>query len=70
MMILKQWFGLCQCRGALHSPVSCWADCSFQSNTEDDRGKSVMPIRVPREKEKKEVGVVEREKKQKKRGTG
>lgn len=33
-----------------HSLVSCWADSSFQSNTGDDRGKSAMPIRVPRNK--------------------
>lgn len=39
--------------GQEHSPVSCWADCSFQSNTGDDRGKSAVPIRVPRGKEKR-----------------
>lgn len=36
--------------GLAHSPVSCWADCSFQSNTGDDRGKSALPIRVLRKR--------------------
>lgn len=54
-MMLKQWFGLRHCRegGLAHSPVSCWADCSFQSNTGDDREKSAVPIRVLREKERR-----------------
>lgn len=39
--------------GLAHCPVSCWVDCSFQSNTADDRGESAMPIRVPRENKKR-----------------
>lgn len=57
-MIPKQGFGLCRYKGRglgghTHSPVTCWVDCSFQCNTEDDKEKSAAPIRVPREKEKR-----------------
>lgn len=54
--------------GLAHPPVACWADCSFQSSTGDDRGKSAVPIRVLREKEQRRW-VQRREGREKEGGT-
>lgn len=63
MMIIKQWFGLRQCRGALHillSPAVLTA--AFKATLEMTGGESAVPIRVPREKEERRwVRQMERE---------